>query len=72
MVEAQGSTVGEALHDLERQYPELAPYLIRPEGKMLSFVHIFLGGEDVISRQALDTPLSDGAELHLVPSIASQ
>jgi molybdopterin converting factor small subunit len=69
-VEVNGSTVGEALSTLITQYGELRRQLYSDEGKLRSFVNVYLNDEDIryLSKDA--TPLRDGDTISIVPSIA--
>jgi molybdopterin converting factor small subunit len=69
-VRAAGSTVGEALGALAAAHPALAPRLLDREGRILRYVNLFLGDEDVRHLGGLDAPLEDGAVLVVVPAIA--
>ena len=62
--------VGQALDQLTAEYPELRKHLYNDEGKLRSFVNIYLGEDDIRYLQGEDTPLESGAELTIVPSIA--
>lgn len=64
------TTVGEALSQLTAEYPELKQHLFSDEGKLRSFVNIYVGEEDIRYLNGADTELSDGAEVTIVPSIA--
>jgi molybdopterin converting factor small subunit len=68
-IRAEGSTVGEVLGDLVRQYPDIGPHLYR-EGKLRSFVNVFLGDEDVRYLDGAETSITDEARLLIIPSIA--
>ncbi len=64
-----GNTVGEALTDLTKQYPELRKQIF--EGDQLrNFVNVFIGEEDIRYRDGLDTDLSPAENLRIIPSIA--
>jgi adenylyltransferase/sulfurtransferase len=69
-VEAAGATVGEALAALTGMHPDLKRHLYNDEGKLRSFVNVYLNDEDIryLSKDA--TPLQDGDTLSIVPSIA--
>jgi len=69
-VEVSGATVGEALQQLVEQFPRLKPHLFNEEGRLRSFVNIYLGDEDIRYLQREETPLKPGAELSIVPSVA--
>ena len=68
-VMVRGQTVGEALQDLTRQHPDLAPHLFN-DGKLRSFVNVFLGEEDVRFLDGVDTPITEDDRLLIIPSIA--
>jgi molybdopterin/thiamine biosynthesis adenylyltransferase/rhodanese-related sulfurtransferase/molybdopterin converting factor small subunit len=69
-VELAGSTVGEVLKSLTGQYSELRRHLYNDEGKLRSFVNVYVNDEDIryLSKEA--TPLQDSDTVSIVPSIA--
>lgn len=69
-VELNAKTVGEALSGLTTQYGDLRRHLFNDEGKIRSFVNIYLNDEDIRYLQKEQTPLSDNDVLSIVPSIA--
>ena len=69
-VELSGSTVGEVLSALTTQYGDLKRHLYNDEGKLRSFVNVYLNDEDIRYLQKDSTPLKDGDTLSIVPSIA--
>ena len=69
-ISVQGSTVGEVMTDLVTQYPSLRPHLFNGRHELRPFVNLFLNNENVKDLGGLDTPLSDGDRLLLIPSIA--
>ena len=69
-VTVPGATVGEALHNLADRYPVLKQQLYTDDGTLRSFVNVYLGDEDIRSLDRENTPLKNGAELSIVPSIA--
>ena len=69
-VEANASTVGECLEDLERLFPGIRERLCDPQGEIQQFVNIYVNGEDVRFLQELATPLQSGDEVSIVPAIA--
>jgi adenylyltransferase/sulfurtransferase len=69
-VEAAGATVGEVLGALTTQYPELKKHLYNDEGKLRSFVNIYLNDEDIRYIKKDATPVEAGDTLSIVPSIA--
>ncbi|MGH2389068.1 MAG: ubiquitin-like small modifier protein 1 [Chloroflexota bacterium] len=69
-VDATGSTVREALDSLVAAYPELGDRVYDEQAQLRRFVNLFVGEEDIRFLDGLDTPLSDGAELSIVPAVA--
>src|ERR1700726_700291 len=65
-----GATVGEALQALTANYADLRRHLYNDEGKLRSFVNVYVNDEDIryLSKEA--TPLKDGDTVSIVPSIA--
>ncbi|MEE2777724.1 MAG: ubiquitin-like small modifier protein 1 [Acidobacteriota bacterium] len=69
-VEVDGTTVGEALSSLVERHTALKPHLYSDDGKLRSFVNLFLNDEDVRHLQQDATPVSEGDTLSIIPSIA--
>ncbi len=69
-VEVEAKTVGEALAGLIGQHNDLRKHLFTDEGKLRSFVNIYLNDEDIRYLQKDQTPLHDNDVLSIVPSIA--
>ena len=63
-------TVGEALGRLAEDHAGLRAHLFGDDGQLRQFVNIYLGEEDIRYLQGPATPLTDGDELTIVPSIA--
>jgi MoaD family protein len=69
-VEATGATVGEVLNNLTTQFGDLRKQLYNDEGKMRSFVNVYLNDEDIRYLNKDKTEVKDGDTLSIVPSIA--
>jgi adenylyltransferase/sulfurtransferase len=69
-VTAAGATVGEVLQSLTSQYPDLRKQIFTDEGKLRSFVNVYLNDEDIRYLKKDATPAAEGDTLSLVPSIA--
>jgi len=69
-VQSRGATVGEVLDDLMEAYPGLAQRIYDEGGELRRFVNVFLGDEDIRFLDRLGTPVSEGAELSIIPAIA--
>ncbi len=69
-VEAAGATVGELLDGLTTQHPDLRRHLFNDEGKLRSFVNVYVNDEDIRYLEKSATPVKDGDTISIVPSIA--
>jgi MoaD family protein len=67
--EVEGSTVGEVLDALYDRYAELRGR-IAEDGGLRRFVNVYVGGEDIRFLDGLDTPVSDGDEVTILPAVA--
>jgi molybdopterin synthase sulfur carrier subunit len=67
-LEADGDTVGELLDDLTSRFPQLRER-IYDDGRLASFVNVYVGGEDIRTREGLETPVSGGTVI-LLPAMA--
>ena len=68
-VAVSGSTVKAALDDLIRQYPGLQPKLF-DGGKLRPYVNVFVNDEDIRYLDEMNTPISDGQIVALIPAVA--
>jgi adenylyltransferase/sulfurtransferase len=69
-VEVSGKTVGEALVALTAKHPDLKKNLFTDEGKLRSFVNVYLNDEDIRYMNKEATPVADADTISIVPSIA--
>ena len=68
---ATGTTLAGGLESLVTAYPALRQHLFTPEGKLRSFVNVYVGDEDMrYLPEKEDTPVADAAEVTIIPSIA--
>ena len=70
VVQANGATVGELLQDLTTQYAGLKQHLYAADGKLRSFVNVYVGDEDIRYLQKEQTPVADGQTVSIIPSVA--
>ncbi|CAN5438650.1 MoaD/ThiS family protein [soil metagenome] len=68
-VEVEGSTVGEALDAVFDEHDGLRER-ITEDGTLRRFVNVYVAGEDIRFQDGLDTSLSDGDELTILPAVA--
>jgi adenylyltransferase/sulfurtransferase len=69
-VEVSGATIGEVLAALTAQHTDLRRHLFNDEGKLRSFVNVYLNDEDIRYLNKDATPVKDSDTVSIVPSIA--
>ncbi len=69
-VEVEASTVGEALGGLVQRHAQLRKHLYGEDGRLRSFVNVYLNDEDVRYLNQADTRLGERDVLSIVPSVA--
>jgi sulfur-carrier protein len=68
-IEVDGATVGEALDAVFDAHEGLKER-ITEDGDLRRFVNVYVSGEDIRFADGLDTTLSDGAEVTILPAVA--
>ena len=66
---AEGETVRELLDDLMAKFPALREQ-ISEDGELARFVNVYVEGEDVRTREGLDTEVGPGSTIILLPAMA--
>lgn len=69
-IECSAATVGEALGSLTGTFSELRKHLYTEDGKIRSFVNVYLNDEDIRFLEKENTRTKDGDTISIVPSIA--
>ncbi|MEE4640028.1 MAG: MoaD/ThiS family protein [Wenzhouxiangella sp.] len=69
-LEVTGATVAQALEGLGREHPLLISRILTRGGQLRPHVNLFVNELDVRTERGLDTPLSVGDTLLVVPSVA--
>lgn len=69
-VEMEAGTIREALTGLITRFGELKKHLYSDDGRLRSFVNVYVNDEDIRYLEKEDTQLRDGDIVSIVPSIA--
>lgn len=70
VVEVTGATVGDALNQLTTRYPNIKKNLFNDQGKLRSFVNVYVNDEDIRYLDKSETRLEGNETISIVPSIA--
>ncbi len=68
-VEASGGTVRELLDDLMSRFPTLRGQLLEDE-ELAPFVNVYVEGEDVRTKNGLETSVDESSTVILLPAMA--
>jgi sulfur-carrier protein len=69
-VEAEGSNLREVLHSIEARYPGTTHGVLADDGGLHRFVNVYLNDEDVRYLGSLDTKVSEGDTVSILPAVA--
>ena len=69
-VEADGRTVGDGLSALTARYGDLRRHLYAEDGRLRSFVNVYVNDDDIRYRDKERTELNPGDVISIVPSVA--
>ena len=70
VVEADGGTVGELLTNMTTEYTDLRNHLYTEDGKLRSFVNIYVNDDDIRYLDREQTVLKPGDTVSIIPSVA--
>jgi molybdopterin synthase sulfur carrier subunit len=69
-VEIEGSTIGEVLNKLVEENPGMKGQVLTDDGKLHRFVNVYLNDDDVRYLNQLDTKVSSGDRISILPAVA--
>ena len=69
-VSADGSNVGEILETLATEHPDTRGQLFGEDGELNRYVNVYLNDEDVRVLDGLETAVSEGDTLVILPAMA--
>ena len=70
VVAGDGSTLRELINNLDSRHPGFAGQLLETDGAQRRFVNIYLNDEDVRYLKGLETPVTDGDVVSILPAVA--
>ena len=69
-VEATGGTLREVVEHLDADHPGLKAAILTDAGEIHRFINIYLNDEDIRFSGALETPVSEGDVVSILPAVA--
>jgi len=70
VVRVDGSTIGDVLRTLVAEYPGMAGQVLTEDGTLHRFVNVYVNDDDVRYLDKLDTKVSDGDSVSILPAVA--
>jgi sulfur-carrier protein len=70
VIEVQPGTISDLIDQLEERHEGLKGQILASEGELHRFVNVYLNDEDVRYLEGLDTKVSEGDTVSLLPSVA--
>lgn len=69
-LDIQADTVETLIRDLSVNYPDLKKHLLDDQGKLRTFLNIFVGDDDIRDLEAEKTGIQAASVVSIVPAIA--
>jgi sulfur-carrier protein len=69
-VTLEGGTVAEVLKQLDAAHPGFGERIFDDSGALRRFVNVFVADEDIRFLENLDTPVTNGQVVSIVPAVA--
>ena len=70
LVEINGTTIGEAIAELQTRYPGIKDRLLDETGAVRRHINIFVNSDHMRDRNGLDTTLAPGDEVFILPAVS--
>ena len=69
-VDVEADSLGGVIDAMNDQYPGIRERICDDQGQLRNFVNVYVNGEDVRFLQGLETPMTSGDEVSVVPAVA--
>ncbi|NOY84646.1 MAG: MoaD/ThiS family protein [Nitrospirae bacterium] len=69
-VDLEGTSIAALINTLDIEFPGMKERLCDEEGAVRRFVNIYVNEEDIRFHQGLETPVTEGDEVSIIPAIA--
>ena len=69
-LEVKAGNIGDTIHQLTTNFPDLTKHLLDDKGQVRSFVNIFIGNDDIRNLQQEKTIVKEDTVISIIPAIA--
>jgi molybdopterin synthase sulfur carrier subunit len=70
VLDVTGSTVRELIADIGGRFPEFKDQVVADDGNLHRFINVYANDEDIRYLDGLDTKISDGDTVSILPAVA--
>ncbi len=68
--EGRGATVAALIDELVERHQGVREHLLDADGRLRSFVRVYVGEDDIQALQGTETPVGEGTTVSIIPAIA--
>ena len=69
-LEASGRTLADIIADVDRRHPGFRGRIVDENGRLRSYVNVYIGEDDARTKGGTDAPVPDGSEVMVIPAMA--
>ena len=69
-ISVAGNSVGDIPRSLSDAHPELKRQILNDKNEVRNFVNVFVDDKNIRSLDGLESPVAEGAVIHIVPAVA--
>jgi len=69
-IRLSGSSIGQVLQELTRQYPRLTPHIFNDSGQLRKFILVYLNDEDIRYKGGLEAAVYTESTVKIIPALA--
>ena len=69
-VKLSGQNIGELLDNLMQKFPDIKKHLSTEDGKIRTFVNVYVNDDDIRYLENSETQLKEGDVISIIPSVA--
>ena len=70
VLQASGATIRELIEDISGKFPDFKEKVLAEGGELHRFINVYANDEDVRYLEGLDTKVSDGDSVAILPAVA--
>ena len=69
-VEANGGTLADIIADIDRRHPGFRGRILDDDGKLRTYVNVYIGEDDARAQGGTEAVVPEGAEVMVIPAMA--